>query len=547
MTNVDPSIRTPRPDQGFIQPVHPSSASHLSEVTPTMPSSATLGTTDSAAFSDMSHSNTASRPASSSVYTHTGGESSDLSSQTDGSGMDTMLNLGSTGMYQHPGSQAGQVPSPQPAPPPVDGASAVTSPLSQVPPPPPSNNLEQGDDQGGREPISFDEGILRALCDSPYALQLITERIKQSIASCKQFAAFLRSRADLEDKYARSSLELKKMSEDGYSKGQCKAGSFLVAYKKSLDVHDSLAQNRARFAQRLYEMSDELVNLAKEGERLRKQHKDNGARYEKQVLDAEQALEKAKYRFDTTAEELERILIAKEGENVKDAGSMIGHHHHAGAPPHSSSKDRRGIGKAITKGGMLFKSKGPAQMQKQEDEVRARMNTASEVFRKAVATNQQTRAEWFNLHLPKVLRVGICCFASSIRGLADLFLVSQHKASKECADEIDMGTQYHMARYAYLYESTVLADAAAVAPANPQEGGGLRAMVETIDNRADFTKYMQNYNAARGPVPVKAGGKREYEEGFVGVFCAFGVLAIAPLTLSLFRCPHFLPMYRLLK
>jgi hypothetical protein len=37
-----------------------------------------------------------------------------------------------------------------------------------------------------------------------------------------------------------------------------------------LDVHEALAQNRSRFASRLNEMSEELVNLAKEGERLRK-------------------------------------------------------------------------------------------------------------------------------------------------------------------------------------------------------------------------------------------------------------------------------------
>ena len=99
-----------------------------------------------------------------------------------------------------------------------------------------------------------------------------------------------------------------------------------------------------------------------------------------------------------------------------------------------------------------------------------------------------------------------------------------------------MGTQYHMARYAYLYESTILADATAVAPALPQDSEsalrrtwvdqaltenwlaavGLRAIVETIDNRADFTKYMQNYNAARGPVAARAPKKDgPYEDGFV--------------------------------
>jgi hypothetical protein len=90
-----------------------------------------------------------------------------------------------------------------------------SSEMSLIPPPLSSNPSSQGGglaaltamsalDEKGREPITFDEGLLRALCDSPvrptmylnrnepltskvsqYALQLVTERIKQSIASCK--------------------------------------------------------------------------------------------------------------------------------------------------------------------------------------------------------------------------------------------------------------------------------------------------------------------------------------------------------------------------
>ena len=44
----------------------------------------------------------------------------------------------------------------------------------------------------------------------------------------------------------------------------------MEAFNSTLRVHDTLAQNRLRFAQRLMEMSEELTNLAKEGERLRK-------------------------------------------------------------------------------------------------------------------------------------------------------------------------------------------------------------------------------------------------------------------------------------
>lgn len=33
-------------------------------------------------------------------------------------------------------------------------------------------------------------------------------------------------------------------------------------------------------------------------------------------------MEKAKQRFDNTAEELERILVTKEGESIKDASKL---------------------------------------------------------------------------------------------------------------------------------------------------------------------------------------------------------------------------------
>lgn len=41
---------------------------------------------------------------------------------------------------------------------------------------------------------------------------------------------------------------------------------------------------------------------------------------------------------------------------------------------------------------------------------------------------------------------------------------------KECADELDMGCQYHMARYAYLFETTLLADGSAVLPVSDESG-----------------------------------------------------------------------------
>lgn len=103
-------------------------------------------------------------------------------------------------------------------------------------------------------------------------------------------------------------------------------------------------------------------------------------------------MEKAKSRFDASAEELERILIAKEAE--KDGGNGAG------------KEGKRGLGKAMKGGGGFFKSsKNPAQLQRQEDESRVRMGAANEAFKRAVQDTQAIRQEYFGLHLPKVLRV----------------------------------------------------------------------------------------------------------------------------------------------
>lgn len=76
---------------------------------------------------------------------------------------------------------------------------------------------------------------------------------------------------------------------------------------------------------------------------------------------------------------------------------------------------------------------------------------------------------------------------------------------KESADELDLGTQYHLSRYAYLFESTLLNDALTIAPVNAEEGHGLKGIIESIDAREDFKIFMQQYALAwqmsgqRGP------------------------------------------------
>jgi hypothetical protein len=61
--------------------------------------------------------------------------------------------------------------------------------------------------------------------------------------------------------------------------------------------------------------------------------------------------ERARGRFDMTAEELERVLLAKQGENVSDSP--------ASGPNRSQPVGKRALGTAVKKGGMLLKGKNP--------------------------------------------------------------------------------------------------------------------------------------------------------------------------------------------
>ncbi|KAJ7606133.1 Rho GTPase activation protein [Mycena polygramma] len=331
---------------------------------------------------------------------------------------------------------------------------------------------------------SFDENVLRSLCELDFGVPLLLDRIKQSMISCREASVFLKKRAAIEEEYGKNMQKLSRMTADTYGMNDGKAGSFVNSWQSSLKIHESMGDSRLRFSQRLNEMSEELATLAKEVDKNRKQTKELATRYERALQESEAVTEKCKNRLDITSEELERVLLQKEGESLKDNTVQ---------PRQGGVGGKRAIGKAVAKGGLLLKGKNPGNIQRQEDDIRGRMSNASDAYRKAVTDTQAMRQEYFNFQLPRILR-----------------------ALKECADEMDLGTQYHLTRYAFLFESTVLSDGATLVPPHEEGPLGLKATLEMIDNRGDFKAYMQNYAYARGPATPR-GPRREgpSDEGFL--------------------------------
>ncbi|KAF9518998.1 hypothetical protein BS47DRAFT_1370866 [Hydnum rufescens UP504] len=321
----------------------------------------------------------------------------------------------------------------------------------------------------------FDEAILRALCDMDCGVPLLLDRIKQSMVSCREASIFLKKRATLEDEYGRGLQKLAKQTSEVYALNDGKAGTFVGAWHSAMKIHEIIGDNRIKFASRLNEMSEELNSLSKEVEKNRKATKDLATRYERSLQESEASLDKYKTRVNVTGEELQRFLISKEGESSRDA--LMGPGTGTGR---MGNRRRR----------MLLKGRNPASLQRQEEDIRSRMSTASDAYRKAVLETQTLRQEYFNFQLPRILR-----------------------ALKECADEVDLGLQYHLSRYAFLMESTALNDGRSVSPAGVEDGPGIKLVMSSIDNQHDFKVFMQNYPVALAP----KGPRREgpWEEGFL--------------------------------
>jgi hypothetical protein len=88
------------------------------------------------------------------------------------------------------------------------------------------------------------------------------------------------------------------------------------------------------------------------GVKFSTQTKELATRYERALQESEAVTEKCKNRLDITSEELERVLLQKEGESFKDNTVQ----------PRQGAGGKRAIGKAVAKGGLLLKGKNPGNV-----------------------------------------------------------------------------------------------------------------------------------------------------------------------------------------
>ncbi|KAG5975092.1 hypothetical protein E4U58_002086 [Claviceps cyperi] len=305
--------------------------------------------------------------------------------------------------------------------------------LSTIMAPPPTNEAVKP---------AVDPTIAKHVSDvlfSEVGIPTLLNRLKQSVASAKEFAVFLKKRSTLEDDHAQSLRKLCRSTQDNSRRPEHRQGTFSRSYDEMIFIHDRMAENGAQFAASLHQMHEELVELIANGERGRKLWKSNGLAAEQKVADLEQVMRKSKAKYDSLAEEYDRT---RTGE-VKQGGKVLG----------------------------AFKAhKSAAQ---QEEDLLRKTQTADHTYQNHVQTLQKEKA-----HLEKSARPEAV------------------KALHELISEMDAAVTLQMQKFAAFNEKLLLGNGLIVNPFKSQgpEGAGkprsLRQAVAAIDNEKDINDYV---------------------------------------------------------
>ncbi|PIA15343.1 RhoGAP-domain-containing protein [Coemansia reversa NRRL 1564] len=283
-------------------------------------------------------------------------------------------------------------------------------------------------------------------------LAMLLERSRQSLGSCKEAVVFLRSRAKIEEDYGRSlqkvAQQTLKMMDNG-AKSATGISTQQAAWQRLVEVHETLASNRMKFSITLTEMSEYLGNYVKAKESVRRKLRETEQRYQKAIEESYVMLEKARVKYESNSVEWERLLV--KGGNSKNVGSTVS--------------------------GIFGKHKGSTQesLERLGQEAGVKAKVANEAYKRLLQQTNLMRRDFYDVQLPKIL--------ASVMGLVE---------------EVEQFLKFTLGKYAYTYESAVLADAVTLKPVDGTSVGMVE-MVGDIDSKADLDAYLQ--------MTAKSGGR----------------------------------------
>lgn len=269
--------------------------------------------------------------------------------------------------------------------------------------------------------------------NSDIGITTLLNRLKQSIASARDFAAFLKKRSSLEEEQATGLKRLAKSQADTIKRAEAKSGSYALSLSEVMRLHERMADNGMQFALSLHQMHEDLNDLSMNMERGRKQWKHDGLDAEKRSSDAEAAMHKAKTRYDGLAEDYDR---ARTGD---------------------------------TKGSRRLGLKGPKSAEQYEQDLMRKVQAADTDYEDKVRQAKQQRETLLRSERPRAV-----------------------KALQELIQECDSALTLQLQKFATFNEKLLLGNGLAVTPLGdgPKSQQSMRDLIYGIDNGADFNSFV---------------------------------------------------------
>ncbi|KAF3219120.1 hypothetical protein TWF106_007232 [Orbilia oligospora] len=180
---------------------------------------------------------------------------------------------------------------------------------------------------GGTTQTSRD---VNEILQTELGLNALLSKLKESAISARDFAGFLKKRAQIEEDHAAGLKKLCRVTHDTiHREPGPRRGTLMKGLQESNRIHDSLADNGVAFAAALNTMSEELTELSNNIEAGRKQWKNVVAGSEKKGPNSYHEMEKARNKVDSAA---------KEYENARNGSRSKGFLHNNRHPEEDSRK-----------------------------------------------------------------------------------------------------------------------------------------------------------------------------------------------------------------
>lgn len=126
----------------------------------------------------------------------------------------------------------------------------------------------------------------------------------------------------MEEEHAQSVIRLSRAASDAALRPENRQGTYSKSYHDVNKMYDRAAEHGLQFYVSVQQMADDLHELAAKIERGRKHWKQTGLNAEKRVVDAETLAERAKAKYDSLAEQYDRV---KTGDKHGGKFGLKGH------------------------------------------------------------------------------------------------------------------------------------------------------------------------------------------------------------------------------